>query len=169
MHTTTAFNFVEDLPTDPAIYTLHGGTGRGRHVAYVGLTRDLRGRIRQHFIRRDSSIVTGTSAATLNPDLVTKLEWWLHDRFSDTTNRRAAELVALEMFEPALRSRGRVTEKAESLSKDPQFRKEMEELFKGAPSGSVEIPTLSDALETIRKLQDRVSKLEKEIEKIRGS
>lgn len=138
-------------------------------MAYVGLTRDLRSRIRQHFIRRDSSIVTGSSAATLNPDLVTRIEWWLHDRFSGPTNRRAAELIALETFEPALRSRGRATEEAKSLSENPQFRNEMEKLFEGPPSGSVEIPTLSDALKAIRKLQSRVSELEEEIEEIRGS
>lgn len=167
MHTTTSFDFVGDLPTDPAIYALYGGTGRGRHVAYVGTSSNLRNRIRQHFVRRDSSIVTGTSAASLNPDLVTRLEWWLHERFADTTARRAAELIALEVFEPALRSRGRVTEEAESLSEDPQFRTEMEEFFEEEPTGSVEVPTLSDALDRIQELEGRVSELEEEIRELK--
>jgi excinuclease UvrABC nuclease subunit len=67
---------------------LYGGTGRGRHVAYVGISGNLRNRIRQHFLRRDSSVVTGTSAASLNPDLVTRIEWWLHERFEERVDRR---------------------------------------------------------------------------------
>jgi hypothetical protein len=50
----SAFPFVSDLPTDPALYVLFGGTGRGRHVAYghvayVGISGNFRSRIRQHF------------------------------------------------------------------------------------------------------------------------
>lgn len=167
MHTTTSFDFVSDLPTDPSIYVLYGGTGRGRHVAYVGLTGDLRSRIRQHFIRRDSSIVTGSSAASLNPDLVTRLVWWLHDRFSDTTARRAAEVIALDKFEPALRSRGNITSDAEALAEKPDFRNEMETLFDGEPSGSVEVPTLSDALQQIQELKKRIQELESVVEDLR--
>jgi hypothetical protein len=90
-------------------------------VAYVGLTGDLKSRIRQHFLRRDSSIVTGASAASLNPDLVTRIEWWLHSKFSDITTRRAAEVFALDLFEPALRSRGNITSDAEAMARTRFF------------------------------------------------
>lgn len=167
MHVTTALDFVGELPTEPAIYALHGGSGRSRHVAYVGVTGDLRSRIRQHFIRRDSSIVTGTSAASLNPDLVTKIAWWLHPEFSDKTVRRATEIIALNIFEPALRSRGKITSNAESLSEDTEFRQEMRDFLDDGPTGAVVLPTLSDALEQIQNLHERIEELEDAVDELR--
>jgi hypothetical protein len=46
MPITPAFTFVSELPTGPALYVLYGGTGWGRHVAYVGISGNLRNRIR---------------------------------------------------------------------------------------------------------------------------
>jgi hypothetical protein len=79
-----------------------GGTGQSRHVAYVGISGNLRSRIRQHFLHRDSSIVTGTSAASLNPGLVTRLEWWPSEKFEDRSKLQAAERVAFDVLEPTL-------------------------------------------------------------------
>ena len=91
----------------------------------------------------------------------------LHERFSDITARRAAEVIALDKFEPALRSRGNITSDAESLAEDADFRDEMEALFDGEPTGSVEIPTLSDALQRIQELEERVEELEEAVEDFR--
>ena len=166
MPLTPSFQFISDLPTDPALYALYGGTGRGRHIAYVGITGNLRSRIRQHFIRRDSSIVTGTSAASLNPDLVTRLEWWLRDGFEDRDHLQAAELVAFEELEPTLRSRGRITSEAEALAEDDEFTEEVRAMLDEEPTGTVEVPTLSEALSRIERLEKQVGRLEERLREI---
>jgi hypothetical protein len=94
---------------------MYGGRGRGLHVAYVGLAQKLRTRIEQHLIRRDNSVTTGASAACLNPDLVTEIRWWTHPDFEKIDVLEAAELVAFDVMEPALRSRGNITDRAKTL------------------------------------------------------
>jgi hypothetical protein len=167
MPITPSFQFVGKLPTDPALYALYGGTGRSQHVAYVGLSGNLRSRIRQHFLRRDSSIVTGTSAASLNPDLVTRLEWWLSEKFEDRDYLQAAELIAFDKFEPTLRSRGRITSEAEALAETTEVVEEIESLLEEGPTGTVDIPTLSDALSRIERLEGRIDQLEEKLAAIR--
>jgi hypothetical protein len=66
---------ISRLPGVSAMYAMYGGRGRGLHVAYVGIADDLRGRISQHLIKRDSSVTTGTSAVGLNPDLISEIRW----------------------------------------------------------------------------------------------
>ena len=65
---------------------------------------NLHRRLIQHFVNRDSSVVTGTSAAGLNIDYVRHVDWWEEAGFADPDRLRAAELVAFNVFEPALRS-----------------------------------------------------------------
>ena len=72
---------ISDLPNVPAVYAMFGGQGRSRYVAYVGLGSKLRGRVEQHLVRRDSSVTTGVSAVSLNPDKVTEVRWWVHPDF----------------------------------------------------------------------------------------
>jgi hypothetical protein len=166
MPITTAYPFVSDLPSDPAIYALYGGSGRSRHVAYVGITGDLRSRIKQHFVRRDSSVVTGTSATSLNPDLVTRVEWWVDDRFEDRSYLKAAELVAFEILDPALRSRGGVSKEAEAIATEANHRSQLQSLIQTGPSATVEIPTLTDALQAVQSLQERISDLEETVRRL---
>lgn len=47
------------------------------------------------------------------------------------------------------------------LYRDDEFRNEMTQLFKGAPSGRATIPTLQDALNKIEMLERRIAELEK--------
>ena len=94
---------------------MYGGHDRARYVAYVGIADKLKRRIVQHLVSRDSSIATGTSAVGLNPDYVTEIRWWEHQRFSDRNALIAAELVAFEFFDPALRSRGRIPKIAHQI------------------------------------------------------
>ena len=63
---------ISALPNAPALYALYGGKGQRKFVAYIGIADKLRQRISQHLVRRDSSIVTGTSIVSLNPDQVTQ-------------------------------------------------------------------------------------------------
>ena len=66
---------IADLPATPAVYAIQGGWGRYRYVAYVAIADDLKRRIDQHLVRRDSSITTGVAAASLAPDPVTEVVW----------------------------------------------------------------------------------------------
>lgn len=151
---------VADLPARPAIYALYGGRGRGLHIAFVGAARDLRIRMTQHLIRRDSSVTTGVSVASLNANLVTEARWWEQPDFADEARLLAAELVAFDTLEPALRSRGQPREDARLLAADAQFRSAMVQRFTSEPTGRLRILSLQDALERIAALEERVRALE---------
>jgi len=100
------FSAISGLPNTPAVYALYsGGRGVGRYGAYVGIAGKLKQRITQHLIRRDSSVTTGTSAASLNPDYLTELALWDHTKFHEKVALKTAEMVAFEILNPALRSR----------------------------------------------------------------
>jgi hypothetical protein len=157
MHTITS---ISHLPSSPAVYALYGGRGRSAYVAYVGIAGHLRSRIEQHLVRRDSSVATGVAAAALNPDLVTEVRWWEHPAFADRGHREAAELVAFDVLEPTLRSRGGVGEAARALHADATFNTAMHQLFTGDPTGQLVIPSLQDALDRLEQLEARVRVLE---------
>jgi hypothetical protein len=157
------YTSISDLPNVPAAYAMYGGKGRGLYVAYVGVGGNLKQRIIQHLVRRDSSVATGTSAVMLNPDYVTQVRWWEHSVFEERPSLKAAELVAFEVFDPALRSRGAIQEKARQLFEDTSFREEMRALFDSEPSGQLTILTLQDALEKIESLEERLTELERKL------
>jgi hypothetical protein len=156
-------HFVSDLPGVPAVYAMYGGRGRGAYVAYVGLAKSLRTRVDQHLVRRDSSVTTRASAVSLNPDLVTEVRWWGHPDFDKQDVLEAAELVAFDVFEPALRSRGNITDRAKALYADSQFCEQMRSLFSDRPQGVLVLPTLREAWERITELEERVRALEKRL------
>jgi hypothetical protein len=153
---------ISDLPQAPGVYAMYGGKGRGRYVAYVGIAQKLRDRIVQHLVRRDSSVATGTSAVQLNPDYVTAVEWWGHPDFDQRHVLEAAEMVAFDVLDPALRSRGAPQEKARDLYADEAFREKMHALFSGEPAGQLVIRTLEDAFERMAELEERIKDLERE-------
>jgi len=95
---------LRNIPASPGIYLLRDRNGG---VAYVGISNNIRSRIDQHLYKRDSSISTGVSTTSLNPDFVTKVEWWLDESFGRKEIREAAEMGAFEVFNPSLRSRGK--------------------------------------------------------------
>jgi hypothetical protein len=153
-----------ELPNLPAIYAMYGGRGRNAYVAYVGMGSNLKKRIEQHLRWRDSSIVTGVSAVSLNPELVTEVRWWEHPEFTDKIVLLAAELVAFNVLEPALRSRGGITAAAKQLSDDAVFKARMTSLFSGEATGRLVISTLQSALERIADLERRVLSLESKMQ-----
>jgi hypothetical protein len=154
------FSQIYDLPNVPAVYAFYSG-GRGpQHVTYVGTAGKLKQRIMQHLIRRDSSVTTGTSAASLNPDYVTNLRWWEHPDFEDTEKLKAAELIAFEILNPVLKSRGAVNKSALQWVSDKTFYEEIKDLFESSPTGNIKFTSLSDAFERINKLERRVQQLE---------
>jgi hypothetical protein len=156
----TQVSSISELPSRPAVYAMYGGQGRGLYVAYVGLASNLRQRLTQHLIRRDSSVVTGTSAVSLNPDLIIEVRWWEHPDFARPEMLEAAELVAFDVLEPVLRSRGAITERARLLHRDEAFRERMRQVFLG-DAGRLTLPTLQQALERISELERRLVLLEK--------
>ena len=157
------FTTVYDLPNVPAVYAFYSGGRGSKYVAYVGIAGRLKQRITQHLIRRDSSVATGTSAVNLNPDQVTGLSWWEHPDFTETVRLKAAEMVAFEVLNPALRSRAGADNAGLSLLDDKEFYNKMKSLFTGNPSGSIRFYSLSDAMKEINQLRDRINKLEERI------
>jgi hypothetical protein len=131
----------------------------------VGIADKLRNRIEQHLVRRDSSVTTSTSTVSLNPDYVSELRWWEHQRFHNRDSLEAAELIAFDFFDPVLRSRGNITKKAVELKNGTGFQKEMKQLFSNEATGQLTILTLQDALNRIEKLEERIKTLERSLQK----
>jgi hypothetical protein len=156
---------ITKLPNVPAVYVLYGGRESNRYAAYVGIADKLRNRIEQHLVRRDSSIATSTSATGLNPDYVTELQWWGHQKFVDRNTLEAAELIAFDIFDPTLRSRGKITGKARELYDQKEFKGEMKKLLKHEATGQLIFQTLQDALDRIEQIEDRIKALEKQLRK----
>ena len=154
---------ISELPNVPAIYALYGGQNKGSYVAYVGSAKQLKIRIIQHLVRRDSSVTTGVQAVSLNPDFVTKVEWWEHTDFVDPFCLAAAELVAFDVLDPVLSSRGTTPNQAKHLCKDDDFNNKMHILIQGEPNGCLLIPTFQGALERIVALENRMVELEQRI------
>ena len=152
---------ISSLPNTPALYALYGGKGQRKFVAYIGIADKLRNRISQHLVRRDSSIVTGMSIVSLNPDYVTALAWWEHPEFSKRECLEAAEEIAFGIFDPVLRSRGKLTDASSDLVSDPGFHERIEVLFSGEPSGSLELPDFEDLVERVELLEKEVGMLRK--------
>ena len=157
---------IADLPQKPAVYALYGGSSSNLHVAYVGITARLRGRIQQHLVNRDSSVTTGTSAAGLNPDYVTEVRWWQGKWFSKKTVREAAELVAYDVLQPVLRSRGKVTAAALELSQKESFRNETTDLFSGEPTGRLVLYRVQDAFARLSRHDERLSQIEARLDRL---
>jgi len=152
-----------EVPQTPAVYAMFGGDHPRTWVAYVGIAGGLQGRLQQHFVRRDSSVVTGSSAVGVNIDLVSQVDWWEHPTFADGDHRHAAEMIAFEVLDPALRSRGNLRRSARELASDPDFRSQMTRLFSGSPTGSFQPPRLSDIAAELRSLEERVQLLEERL------
>ena len=142
---------------------MYGGRGRSSYVAYVGITGVLRSRIIEHLVKRDRSVATGTTAVVLNPDFVTEVKWWEHPNFSERSFRQAAELVAFDVLQPSLKSRGRTKKESLQLYEDLKFRENMHDIFTSEPAGHLIILTLQDALAKIEELELRIKELEKRI------
>lgn len=154
---------ISDLPSCPALYVLFGGTGKRKYAAYVGIADSLKRRPAQHLLNRDSSVATGTAAVGINPDYVTEIQWWEHRRFSNRAALEAAELVAFDIFDPALRSRKPVSKAALQLYKGITFMKEMQKLLGNDPMGSVSLPSLDKVARRLFRVENRLEEIEKRL------
>jgi hypothetical protein len=119
-----AITSISELPTGATIDAMYGGDERP-DLARVGMGEKLRKRIRQHLVLRDSSATTDSGAVRLHPDYVSAVAWWEHASFADALSLAAAELVAFDVLEPRMRSRGGITEAAQAKAAETAFRGEM--------------------------------------------
>jgi len=79
------------VPTDtPGVYCMHDLDGK---PAYAGQTSKLRSRLRQHFIRQDSSVV---SYGRLDIWDIASVDWWI------TSDTDQAEKALLSKYQPYL-------------------------------------------------------------------
>src|SRR5215213_6815982 len=81
---------LRELPSVPAVYAMYEQAGS--RPAYVGIANKLKTRVRQHLVLRDSSVTTGSSVVSLNPDQVRVVAWWKDRRFSDKSIARPPSL-----------------------------------------------------------------------------
>jgi len=138
---------------------MYGGEDR-RYVAYVGIGDDLRRRVTQHLVNRNSSATTDTGAVRLHPDHVSAVAWWEHPSFGDRVVLAAAELVAFDVLEPTMRSRGGITAAARQRATDDAFRDEMGAMFVGAPAGRPDLTTFAGVVKRLGALERRIERLE---------
>ena len=148
------------LPNLPSIYGIYAN--KSKSPVYVGQTTKLKNRITQHLVRRDSSIVTGASGYSLDPDHVKRISWWEHHLFVEENNLTVAELIAFNQLNPIIRSQGNKKQSSQILS-DENFVQEMVQLFQGEPTGELNIVDLNQALQRISKLEDRIRQLEEKL------
>ena len=151
---------IRELPSGPAIYSLLSGKGRDNSTLYVGETDNLRRRISQHLVKRDSSVTMEGSPVKIDPAYVKKVDWWEHQDFKDPIKRGGAELIAFGMLNPRLRSAGKVKNGSLKISKDKVFCERMSAVFNGSPSGRMDIMTLEEAVVLLFKLEERLAILE---------
>ena len=154
---TVQIQTISSLPNLPSIYAKNP-----KVPVYIGQTTKLKNRITQHLVRRDSSIVTGASGYSLDPDHVKRISWWEHHLFVEENNLTAAELIAFNQLNPIIRSQGNKKQSSQILS-DENFVQEMVQLFQGEPTGELNIVDLNQALQRISKLEDRIRKLEEKL------
>jgi hypothetical protein len=164
---TTEIERISLLPKIPAVYALYGGRGQGLYVAYVGVADRLRNRIEQHLVMRTSSVTRGDVATGLNPEQVTERRWWSDDSFVERPRLEAAELVAFDVLNPVLRSRGRIEEQARAYYGDPAIHQYLQTLFVGPSTGRLILPTLQDALDRIASLQRQIEVLAQRLDRMK--
>jgi hypothetical protein len=139
---------------------MYGGDVGRSWVAYVGMAGNLNSRLVQHFVRRDSCVVTGTSAVGLNIEHVRHVQWWHSDLLTDDNARHAAELIAFERLDPALRSRGNPRREAVELCADMNFRRSIEQLLAAPPAGRIVLSRLTDVAGRLTELEARLARVE---------
>jgi hypothetical protein len=100
----------------------------------------------------------------INPDAVRLVRWWEDARFEDADQLHAAELIAFDVLDPALRSRGLPRKNALQYIDDPGFRGDMESLFRVAPSGDFHLPWLWDVDARVEDIERRLIAIENRLD-----
>jgi len=148
------------VPKKSGVYALCAGIGKNKYIAYVGMAKNLRQRLLQHLVRRSSSIVTGVSAVSLNPDKITEVRWWLlPPEYSNYLHE--AEIVAFDVLNPVLRSRAPVSAPVHFIAKRRDFNLKLKKVLNGKPSGSVTIVSYQELVTVVLELESVVKEIKK--------
>ena len=158
-----SFDEIKHLPQFSGISGFKSPNNIQDNYSYIGLSNKLRESVSQHLLKRDSSVATGASAISLNPDKIAECHWWIHESFGTREYLEAAELIAFERFNPTLVSRGSPSTKALDISNNEDFKKQMEKLFSNVPSGYIKFYDLSWAVNKIKQLENEILELKKVI------
>lgn len=161
------YSSIRYVPKLPGVYCLLGYSAKGLYPAYVGIGSNLQTRVQQHLEYRNSSVTTGTSAASLDPVLIGGCRWWTDASFSEETRLKAAELVAFDLLKPVLRSRGSINKAAQELAAQADFRQWMADLTNG-PASEVIFPNLTAVIKDLSALEKRIEVLEAAIRDLKG-
>jgi len=105
-------------------------------------------------------VTTGVSVVSLNPELVRRVEWWLHPRFRESVALEAAELIAFEVLDPVMLSRGGVGKAAYALPQEEATQNEFRALFEQPPAGRLDIPAMPEVVDRLEALEARVADIE---------
>lgn len=147
------------VPRLPGLYCVYGG-GPREYAAYVGIASDLKSRLIQHLIRQDSSVTTGVSTAALNVTRVTAIAWWTGPVFEEKSSREASEIIAFEILNPILRSRGSISAGAHASLASAGFRERATAAL-NAPAGRIDFPSYDSLAAEVRELRAEVEELKR--------
>ena len=147
-----SFDEVKHLPQLPGINGFKRPNNIQDNYSYIGLSNKLRESVSQPLFKRDSSVATGASAISLNPDKIAECHWWIHESFGTREYLEAAELIAFERFNFTLVSRLTPSTRALEIPNDEVFKKQMDKLFSNVPSGYIKFYDLSWAINKIKEL-----------------
>ena len=118
-----SFDEVKHLPQLPGINGFKRPNNIQDNYSYIGLSNKLRESVSQHLLERDSSVATGASAISLNPENIAECHWWIHESFGIREYLEAAELIAFERFNLTSVSRVTPSTRALEISNDEVFKK----------------------------------------------
>lgn len=147
------------LPTVAAVYALYAERAGLRQAVFVGVADNLRERVVEQLVVRESPLGTGSEAVTLEPAFLTDLYWWEHADFADQHVLRAAEFMASDLFQPALRSRRPISARAAELYEDQRSQAKMAALLRAEATGHAVLPGLERILERLAELERRFESL----------
>jgi hypothetical protein len=102
-------------------------------------------------------------AVSLNPEFITEVQWWENPDFEKKDVLRAAELVAFDVLEPALRSRVAITDRAKKIFDSEAFYRRTLKFFEEEASGRLLIHSASDTRHRLADHEARLRALEKKI------
>ena len=158
-----SFDEVKHLPQLPVINGFKRPNNIQDNYSYIGLSNKLRESMSQHLLKRDSSVATGASSISFNPDKIAECNWWIHESFGTREYLEATELIAFERFNLTLVSRVTPSTRTLEISNDEVFKKKMDKLFSNVPSGYIKFYDLSWAINKIKELEDEILELRKVI------
>lgn len=96
----------------------------------------------------------------MQASFLSELRWWEHPDFADSNLLRAAEFVAADLFEPALRSRMPIGSQVAELVDNEDLRERTRSLLLGEPSGRLLLPSAEQLLERLSEFEGRLQALE---------